>query len=278
MTDKSENKDLAASGSSTSPAPPPSRPSPGRAMPTPRRRLLDKAQPGSSRRRAGRQVELVRPDGDEVGRTSRRPTCSRTCWTASSPGRRRCRRAKATSRSTTILNAHRDHRAGQRDAPLRERPAARPPPPAAAAARRRRRLAGGRPRPARRTCWSRRRSPCSPRCSAIRCTVVMLSFQKYGLRELIAHKGAWVGIDNYSKIFHDAEFWHVVLRTSSSLSRAVSLTMVSARWSRCSSPVSRAVMRLLLTTGRVSSGRCRSWSRQQSSGGWSTPSSACSTR
>ena len=33
--------------------------------------------------------------------------------------------------------------------------------------------------------------------------LVALSFQKYGLFELIAHKGEWIGLDNYSQIFHD---------------------------------------------------------------------------
>ena len=37
--------------------------------------------------------------------------------------------------------------------------------------------------------------------------LVALSFQKYGLFELIAHKGEWIGLDNYSQIFHDRQFW-----------------------------------------------------------------------
>ena len=37
--------------------------------------------------------------------------------------------------------------------------------------------------------------------------LVALSFQQYGLFELIEHKGKWIGLDNYSQILHDREFW-----------------------------------------------------------------------
>jgi N,N'-diacetylchitobiose transport system permease protein len=40
-----------------------------------------------------------------------------------------------------------------------------------------------------------------------------LSFQKYGLFELIAHHGTSVGWANYSSVLHDSIFWHVLLRT-----------------------------------------------------------------
>ena len=43
--------------------------------------------------------------------------------------------------------------------------------------------------------------------------LVKLSFENYGLTELIAHKGQWVGLQNYRTILTDPEFWHVVLRT-----------------------------------------------------------------
>ena len=33
--------------------------------------------------------------------------------------------------------------------------------------------------------------------------LVRLSFQHYGLLELIAHKGTWIGLDNYREIFGD---------------------------------------------------------------------------
>ena len=43
--------------------------------------------------------------------------------------------------------------------------------------------------------------------------LVRLSFQKYGLFELIQHHGTPVGWKNYSSVLHDSVFWHVLLRT-----------------------------------------------------------------
>ena len=40
--------------------------------------------------------------------------------------------------------------------------------------------------------------------------LVVLSLQKYTLFELIRHKGAWIGLDNFSSIFHDQVFWHTL--------------------------------------------------------------------
>ena len=56
--------------------------------------------------------------------------------------------------------------------------------------------------------------------------LVKMSFEKYGLFELIRHKGRWVGTANYAQIFHDSEFWHVLLRTVVFTVVTVSLTMV----------------------------------------------------
>jgi N,N'-diacetylchitobiose transport system permease protein len=44
-------------------------------------------------------------------------------------------------------------------------------------------------------------------------TLVGLSLQNYGLRELIAHQGQWVGLDNYKTILSDPLFHQVVIRT-----------------------------------------------------------------
>ena len=67
-----------------------------------------------------------------------------------------------------------------------------------------------------------------------------LSFEKYGLFELIRHKGRWVGLDNYSKIFHDSQFWTVLGRTLLFTVAAVTLTMV----------LGTAIALLLLQVGR----------------------------
>jgi N,N'-diacetylchitobiose transport system permease protein len=53
-----------------------------------------------------------------------------------------------------------------------------------------------------------------------------LSLEKYGLFELIRHKGRWIGLDNYSQIVHDGEFWRVLLRTLAFTAVNVSLTMI----------------------------------------------------
>jgi N,N'-diacetylchitobiose transport system permease protein len=41
--------------------------------------------------------------------------------------------------------------------------------------------------------------------------LVWISFQHYGLRELIAHQGEWVGLRNYTHLLADPTFQHVVL-------------------------------------------------------------------
>src|SRR3954454_5600320 len=43
--------------------------------------------------------------------------------------------------------------------------------------------------------------------------LVRLSFQHYGLFELIQHKGKPAGLSNYGSILHDPIFWHTLVRT-----------------------------------------------------------------
>ena len=43
--------------------------------------------------------------------------------------------------------------------------------------------------------------------------LVTLSFQQYGLPELIQRKGEWIGFDNYASVLRDEVFWDVLLRT-----------------------------------------------------------------
>ncbi|HKW70855.1 MAG TPA: sugar ABC transporter permease, partial [Candidatus Dormibacteraeota bacterium] len=56
--------------------------------------------------------------------------------------------------------------------------------------------------------------------------LVWLSFQHYGLRELIAHQGAWVGLDNYRTIVVDPLFHQVIFRTLAFTFACVALTLV----------------------------------------------------
>ena len=53
-----------------------------------------------------------------------------------------------------------------------------------------------------------------------------LSLQNYGLRELIAHQGVWVGLDNYRTILTDPLFHQVVIRSLSFTLACVSLTLI----------------------------------------------------
>jgi N,N'-diacetylchitobiose transport system permease protein len=53
-----------------------------------------------------------------------------------------------------------------------------------------------------------------------------LSFERYGLPEIIAGDGVWVGLENFSSILGDRQFWDVVLRTVVFTAVNVALTMV----------------------------------------------------
>jgi len=78
-----------------------------------------------------------------------------------------------------------------------------------------------------------------------------LSFQKYGLFELIAHHGTNVGWANYSSILHDQVFWHVLVRTIVFTVANVGLTMgIGTLLALLLTKVS-SVVRVLLTAGLV---------------------------
>ena len=81
--------------------------------------------------------------------------------------------------------------------------------------------------------------------------LVKMSFQKYGLFELIRHKGRWIGTANYGSILHDGEFWHVVLRTVAFTTVCVSLTMVLGTALALLLLQVGRFMRVALTTGLV---------------------------
>ena len=55
--------------------------------------------------------------------------------------------------------------------------------------------------------------------------LVTLSFQQYGLAELIQRKGVWIGFDNFSSVLHDEVFWRVLLRTVIFTAANVALTI-----------------------------------------------------
>ena len=53
-----------------------------------------------------------------------------------------------------------------------------------------------------------------------------LSTEKYGLFELIQHRGTPVGLANYTSVLHDPVFWHTLVRTVIFTAVNVGLTMV----------------------------------------------------
>src|SRR5690349_11143186 len=52
-----------------------------------------------------------------------------------------------------------------------------------------------------------------------------LSLQSYGLRELLAHQGTFVGLANYARLAADPLFWQVVGRTVAFTAVCVGLSM-----------------------------------------------------
>jgi N,N'-diacetylchitobiose transport system permease protein len=52
-----------------------------------------------------------------------------------------------------------------------------------------------------------------------------LSFQQYGLAELIQRQGTWIGFDNYTSVLGDHVFWDTLLRTIVFTAANVSLTI-----------------------------------------------------
>jgi N,N'-diacetylchitobiose transport system permease protein len=78
-----------------------------------------------------------------------------------------------------------------------------------------------------------------------------ISFEHYGLAELIAKRGTWTGLDNYRQILGDAEFWRIAFRTVVFTAVNVGLTMVFSTLIALLLVRMGAVMRLLLTVGLV---------------------------
>jgi N,N'-diacetylchitobiose transport system permease protein len=81
--------------------------------------------------------------------------------------------------------------------------------------------------------------------------LVTLSFQQYGLPELIQKQGVWIGFDNYASVLRDDVFWDTLVRTIVFTIANVALTivvgtLVALLLTRVSSWV-----RVLLTAGLV---------------------------
>jgi N,N'-diacetylchitobiose transport system permease protein len=57
-----------------------------------------------------------------------------------------------------------------------------------------------------------------------------LSFEKYGLAEIIAGKGTFVGIQNFRETFTDSEFWRIFERTLLFTAGMVAVSIVVGAW------------------------------------------------
>jgi N,N'-diacetylchitobiose transport system permease protein len=81
--------------------------------------------------------------------------------------------------------------------------------------------------------------------------LLRLSFQRYGLAELIRHKGESIGLKNYGHVLHDSVFWDTLLRTVVFTIANVGLTMVIGTLLALLLVRISPVVRVLLTTGLV---------------------------
>jgi N,N'-diacetylchitobiose transport system permease protein len=81
--------------------------------------------------------------------------------------------------------------------------------------------------------------------------LVKLSTERYGLFELIQHKGVWVGLDNYRSVLGDAVFWRTLLRTVVFTIANVTLTMVLGMLLALLLVRVSSWVRLLLSSGLV---------------------------
>ena len=81
--------------------------------------------------------------------------------------------------------------------------------------------------------------------------LVKLSFEKYGLFELIRHSGTSVGLGNYSSVLQDPVFWHTLLRTAVFTAANVGLSMGIGTLLALLLVRVSATVRILLTAGLV---------------------------
>ena len=81
--------------------------------------------------------------------------------------------------------------------------------------------------------------------------LVRISFERYGLFELIQHQGHWIGLDNYRSVLGDHVFWDTVVRTIVFTIVNVGLTIVLGTLIALLLPKISRWVRILLTTGLV---------------------------
>ena len=81
--------------------------------------------------------------------------------------------------------------------------------------------------------------------------LVRISFERYGLFELIQHQGHWIGIDNYRSVLGDHVFWDTVVRTIVFTIVNVGLSIVLGTLIALLLPRISAWVRVLLMSGLV---------------------------
>src|SRR5438093_280784 len=81
--------------------------------------------------------------------------------------------------------------------------------------------------------------------------LVTLSFQRYGLPELIQRTGHWTGLENFDSVLHDRVFWDTLLRTIVFTIANVGLTIVLGTLIALLLVRVSTFMRVLLTAGLV---------------------------
>jgi N,N'-diacetylchitobiose transport system permease protein len=81
--------------------------------------------------------------------------------------------------------------------------------------------------------------------------LVKLSTERYGLFELIQHRGAGIGFANYRAILHDQVFWHTLVRTIVFTAVNVSLTIVLGMLMALLLTKVSSWVRILLSSGLV---------------------------
>ncbi|HLX20038.1 MAG TPA: sugar ABC transporter permease [Gaiellaceae bacterium] len=82
-------------------------------------------------------------------------------------------------------------------------------------------------------------------------SLVRISLDRYGLFELIQHKGVYIGLKNFGSVLHDSVFWHTLLRTIVFAAANVGLTMVIGTLIALLLVQTSTWVRLLLTAGLV---------------------------
>jgi N,N'-diacetylchitobiose transport system permease protein len=81
--------------------------------------------------------------------------------------------------------------------------------------------------------------------------LVRLSLDRYGLTELIAHRGEYIGLHNFGLVLHDHVFWATLLRTIVFAGSNVALTMIIGTLLALLLVRLSSVIRVMLTAGLV---------------------------